>query len=175
MAETERLVLRRLGPRDITDLTALIRDKMASPYAPYDAQWPTDVPALMGILKWLSGDPGWYGIELKAEGKLVGFATASVSGDGRTCEVGYTVHGAYQNRGIAYEACSTLMREKAKSPNLEKFTAGTADINAPSRALLAKLGFERTGSELVSFAKDENGEPIMFMGGAYECAAEKWR
>lgn len=175
MISTGRLILRRLRPQDITDFTALIRDKMTSPYAPYDAQWPTDVPALMGVMRWLAGDPAWYCIELRSERKVVGFVVGSVSADGRSCEIGYTVHRAYQRQGVAYEACAALMRRRAASPMLERFTAGTADCNVPSRALLMKLGFVRLRSEPASFAKDANGEPIVFMGGAYECDAERWR
>lgn len=175
MIVTQRLVLRRLCPRDIGNLTRLIRDKMASPYAPYDAQWPTDVPRLMDILRYLAGDPGWYGIELTAEHRLVGYVAGRLSVDGRSCEIGYTVHRKYQRQGIAFEACSALMREKAKSPALERFCAGTAEINAPSITLLQKLGFAKQYTEQVSFTNDECGNPFVFEGGAYECDAEKWR
>ena len=64
---------------------------------------------------------------------------------------------------------------RAADPKLERFTIGTADCNYPSRGLIAKLGLERISTEQVSFAKDEQGNPIVFTGSTYACSADEWR
>ena len=47
------------------------------------------------------------------------------------------------------------------------FTAGTGLENTPSVKFLKSCGFELTGTEKVSFYKDENGEDIYFDGGIF--------
>lgn len=175
MIRTERLVLRRFCEDDPDEFLELIRDKQRSEWAAYDAPWPTDEGALRDVLAGFCGDPDWFCIELVGERRCAGFVAAHFSGDGSRCDIGYTVHSAYQRRGIAYEACGAVMRELAKRAALETFTAGTADCNAPSVGLLAKLGFERKFSELVSFAKGADGRPFVFAGGFYECGVGRWR
>ena len=49
-----------------------------------------------------------------------------------------------------------------------KITAGTALNNTPSVKLLNSLGFRQTGTETVSFYKDEEGNAVNFEGGIYE-------
>ena len=175
MLTTERLNLRRFTTDDFPDFAALIRDKMASEWAVYDSQWPVDGPGLMRALAYVIIQPHWHAVELKENKRVIGYIVAGISGDGTERDVGYSLHSAYHRKGYAYEACSALLRYAAADARLLRFTAGTADCNYPSRGLLAKLGFERVSSELVSFAKDERGKPIVFPGGTYECAADRWR
>ena len=175
MITTERLTLRGFMTDDYPDFVALIRDKMASEWHVYDSQWPVDNRELMYSLAYVIKHDYWYAVELKAEKRLIGYVVAGVTEDGATCDIGYTLHSRYHRRGYAYEACAGIMRMRAEDGRLARFTAGTADCNYPSRGLLAKLGFMRVSSELVGFAKDENGEPIVFLGGTYECPADNWR
>ena len=63
---TQRLILRPFAQPDLDDLTVLIRDKMASEYAPYDTQWPTGEEAMKDILGYLMGQDMWCAVELKA-------------------------------------------------------------------------------------------------------------
>ena len=49
-----------------------------------------------------------------------------------------------------------------------KITAGTALNNTPSVKLLNSLGFRQTGTETVSFYKDEEGNAVNFECGIYE-------
>ena len=45
--------------------------------------------------------------------------------------------------------------------------AGTALRNTPSLRLLRSLGFERCGTERVSFYRDAEGKDIFFDGGVF--------
>lgn len=47
----QNLVIRRFNERDFHDLSLLMRDKMSSPYAVYDIQWPTDDDNKLGFSK----------------------------------------------------------------------------------------------------------------------------
>ena len=175
MITTERLIIRNFTTDDYPEFVELIKDKMASDWHVYDNQWPVDNRELMYSLAYVIKHDYWFAVVLKDENKLIGYVVAGVSEDGSECDIGYTLHTAYHRRGYAYEACAALMHMRAKDERLARFTAGTADCNYPSRGLLAKLGFKQISSETVSFAKDENGNPIEFTGSTYECSAEMWR
>lgn len=167
---TERLIVRRFDEGDLADLTELIRDKMASEYAPYDTQWPTDDENLMNILSYFISDDSWYAVELAKEGSVIGFVVATRTTNEKVRDLGYTIRSDYQRNGYAYEACQALMNHCERVFGIEKFSAGTADCNESSVKLLVKLGFTKVRSLEASFAKDIEGNPIVFKAGAYECS-----
>lgn len=175
MITTERLILRNFKTDDYPDFVELIQDKMASDWHVYDSQWPVDKGQLMYSLAYVIKHDYWFAVELKEEHRVIGYVVAGVTDDGTKCDIGYTLHSAYHRKGYAYEACKAIMHMRAADRRIQMFTAGTADCNYPSKGLLAKLGFEPVNSELVSFAKDEDGKPITFLGSNYECSADKWR
>jgi len=170
---TERLIIRPFADGDLDDLTALIRDKMASEYAFADTQWPTEDAAMEKILAYYMGDKpwNWCAVELKTTGRVIGFVCAGRAGDDTTRGLGYTIRSDHQNNGYAYEACRALMIHCQNALGTKCFKAGTADCNGPSVKLLAKLGFTKIRSFEASFAKDADGNPIMFAAGEYECHA----
>jgi RimJ/RimL family protein N-acetyltransferase len=173
MIHTERLVLRRFEADDFEGLRVVVEDKMASEWAPYDAQWPLEDERMRSTFRWLSSLDYWYAMEF--EGEIIGFLVAQPTEDGAAREIGYTVRSDMQRRGFAYEACAAVMREYAKDERVLKFTAGTAECNYPSIGLLRKLGFEPKVRHRAWFKKDENGEPVWFIGYSFECPAERWR
>ena len=176
MLQTTRLHLRGFLKRDLADLTALVCDKMASAYAPYDTQWPVDDQSLQDVLDYFISDDAWYAVELTEQGKVIGFVVASRTEDETVRDLGYTLHTAYQNQGYAFEACSALMAYCVRALGITRFTAGTADCNGPSVKLLAKLGFTKTRSHEASFVNDAEGRPLVFAAGSYEwlpCESEE--
>ena len=82
-------------------------------------------------------------------------------------EVGYSFHPAHHGKGYAKEALTALLSH-LRSQGFARFSAGTALNNAPSVRLLTGLGFRLTGTEQVSFYKDEQGRDIVFDGGIFE-------
>lgn len=166
-------MLRRFCEGDYEALKRVVEDKMASEWAPYDAQWPLEEDRLRSTFRWLSSLNYWYAMDY--EGDIIGFVVAQPVNDGAGREIGYTVRRDMQRRGFAYEACAAIMREYARQSGLERFTAGTAECNGPSIRLLEKLGFEKTVRHRAWFKKDENGEPMWFMGFSFACEADRWR
>ncbi|MCL2742025.1 MAG: GNAT family N-acetyltransferase, partial [Oscillospiraceae bacterium] len=169
MIVTGRLSIRPFTEGDLEDLTLLIRDKMASEYAPYDTQWPTDDGSMGKVLEYYMGDEpySWCAVELKETGRVVGFVCSGPQG-GSTRGLGYTVRSDHQGRGYAYEACRALMAHCAERLGTDRFVCGTADCNGPSVSLLRKLGFRKVEAIEGSFAKDAEGNPIKFAAGRYE-------
>ena len=52
--------------------------------------------------------------------------------------------------------------------------SGTAAVNAPSRALLARLGLVWTGSGTACFQQAADGSPLEFVGCCYAITREEW-
>ena len=165
---TGRLILRPFAEGDLADYAALIRDKMASEYSPYDYQWPTDDASMGDVLKFVMGEEMWLAVELRATGRVVGFIHTGRADDDATRGLGYTIRSDYQNNGYAYEACRALMEHCISKLGTQLFKSGTADCNIPSVKLLHKLGFTKFRSFEASFAKDVQGKPITFAAGEYE-------
>ena len=167
---TERLTIRPFAEADLADLTALIRDKMAAWYAPYDTQWPTDDASMAQALAYLMGEPpwSWSAVALNATGRVIGFVCAGLTDGGAARELGYTIRSDQQNRGYACEACRAVMAHCAEVLGTRRFVAGTADCNLPSVKLLHKLGFVKVESLEAAFANDAEGNPIAFPAGRYE-------
>ena len=104
-------MLRRFEAADLDGLRAVVEDKMASEWAPYDAQWPLEEERMRSTFRWLSSLDYWYAMEF--EGDIIGFLVAQPSEDGAAREIGYTVRSDMHRKGFAYEACAAVMREYA--------------------------------------------------------------
>jgi ribosomal-protein-alanine N-acetyltransferase len=82
---------------------------------------------------------------LRETGEVVarGGFHASPDADG-TVELGYRVQPAWRGQGLATELAQGLL-EWARSQGVARCLASTVPDNLPSQAVLAKLGFVRTG------------------------------
>jgi RimJ/RimL family protein N-acetyltransferase len=92
------------------------------------------------------GTPGeWlqFAIESKETGALVGDCALKVEEDGRQAEVGFTLSHEHQGKGYASEAVSRLLDYAFGQLDLHGVYAITDQENAPSMALLERLGMRR--------------------------------
>ena len=85
-------------------------------------------------------------------------------------EIGYCFHSQYHGKGYAKESISVLIGTIQKMGICAFISAGTALRNTPSVKLLQSLGFKLTGTEQVTFYKDDGGNDIYFEGGIFELA-----
>jgi ribosomal-protein-alanine N-acetyltransferase len=60
-------------------------------------------------------------------------------------EIGYHVEPAYRRRGFATEAVRALVDWAAHERDVTRFRASVAPSNAPSLAIMSRLGFRETG------------------------------
>jgi [ribosomal protein S5]-alanine N-acetyltransferase len=78
----------------------------------------------------------------------VGFhGPPGVNGPGATdaVEIGYTIFPLYRGSGYATEAAQTLIDWAKQAHGIKHFIASIAPGNAPSEAIVRKLGFTHTG------------------------------
>lgn len=91
------------------------------------------------------GTPGQWqqiAIALTPGEHLIGDIGLLLRDDGRSAELGFTLAGPHQGRGLAREAMAGLIDALFHRPGLDRVEAVTDTRNAPAMALLARLGFE---------------------------------
>jgi [ribosomal protein S5]-alanine N-acetyltransferase len=62
-------------------------------------------------------------------------------------EIGYTIFSTYRGAGYATEAAEALLDWAHRERGIERFVASIAPDNAPSVAIVRKLGFIHTGEQ----------------------------
>jgi [ribosomal protein S5]-alanine N-acetyltransferase len=78
--------------------------------------------------------------------------------DAEAVELGYTVFEPHRGRGYATEAAQALMDWAADKHGIRRFIASVAPTNAPSLAIVKKLGFVQTGEQW----DEEDGLELVF-------------
>ncbi len=101
----------------------------------------------------------WLMRAILRDGEMVGHAGFHGPPDGRgLVEIGYTVFEHHRRQGIAYETAVALLRWAEGQPGVRGFRASVSPLNAPSLALVAKLGFAQTGVQW----DERDGEELVF-------------
>jgi RimJ/RimL family protein N-acetyltransferase len=81
---------------------------------------------------------------------------------------GYVFNSDFHGRGYATEACRVVLKRAFEQYQADRVVTATAAVNQPSRHLLEKLGFKKTGERTESFRSGEDGKPVEFTGYSYE-------
>jgi RimJ/RimL family protein N-acetyltransferase len=166
----ERLDLVSMSP---PFMEALIEDREGDAEAalgvPIPAEWPDedDLGFLRRRVEQMRKDPDvqrWLvrALVLREEGTMIGHAGfhGSPGTQGLAAgkvELGYTVFPAYRGRGYATEAAQALMGW-AESQGIHDYVASVSPENAPSLAIVRKLGFVQTGDQW----DEEDGLELVF-------------
>ncbi len=145
--ETERLLLRAFRAADAGDCFAFLSDRetcwLDGGYEPT----PDTEEERQKLIAAFTGQEDRFMVEYKAQGRVIG--TVHLMKDGRrrvpAWELGYVISPAFRRRGLAEEALREVIRCCFEERGLAMVTAGAAACNAPSLALLRKLGFVREG------------------------------
>ncbi|HEX5157027.1 MAG TPA: GNAT family protein [Ktedonobacterales bacterium] len=148
--ETNRLRLRHFREDDCAPFMAYRNDPEVARYQSWEGITEAEARALIQDVKeiqpWTPGEWLQIAIELKETGLLAGDCAFKIEEDDeRQGEIGYTLARAYQGRGIASEAVSCILEYAFASLGLHRVIAITDVENAPSVALLERLGLRREG------------------------------
>ena len=168
MLRTERLTVRRVRAGDGDAIRSIWAAVAKTPYARFDRPNDTEKEAVARrIARWASfadsTEHMFFAVCLN--GAVIGYVAFHQREDG--CESGYCFHPDVWGKGYARESVSALL-EHLRALGIRRVTAGTALGNGPSVRLLNSLGFRMTGTEKVSFYRDEAGNDIVFDGGIWE-------
>lgn len=149
--ESERLLLRRFKDSDLAPFMAYRNDPEVAKYQGWDS---CDQHEAMAFIREMEsstrpGVPGeWFqfAIESKETGALVGDCALRVDEhEPYRAEIGFTLARAHQGKGLASEAVSRLLDYAFDTLRLHRVEAIADCKNAPSVALLERLGMRREG------------------------------
>jgi len=172
--KTDRLVIRNFVYEDWKDLQEIALDKEASEYAVYDHPFPTSEQEVKGITEWFAKGDHFLAVQETAVNKVIGYIALNGGGNGSEMDLGYCFHSLYQGKGYATEACTAVIHYAFDILKAERLTSGTANLNYPSCRLLNRLGFRKTGEGTASFRKSPEGNPIEFVGAAFQLEKKDW-
>ena len=167
--QTERLLIRPIVEADWPAVGAIWAALAPLPMAQYDKPHPTDPDTIRArVDRWANASRS--GMEhlffaVCLENAMIGYFAFNQREHGH--EIGYSFHPTCHGKGYAKEALAALLSH-LRGLGITRFSAGTALNNTPSVKLLTCLGFKLTGTEKVSFYKDEQGRDIVFDGGVFE-------
>ncbi|HET6660654.1 MAG TPA: GNAT family protein [Rubrobacter sp.] len=159
--ESERLRIRRFKDSDLSPFMAYRNDPKVARYQSWDSCDEREARAFIREVK--SAQPGvpgdWFqfAMESKGMGDLVGDCGLRVDEhEPYRAEIGFTLAPEYQGRGFASEAVSRLLDYAFEALGLHRVVAISDCRNAPSVALLERVGMRREGHFL---------ENVWFKGG----------
>jgi RimJ/RimL family protein N-acetyltransferase len=158
--QTERLLLRSIGPADAGPITELVQDprvyRMLARVAPNQSKAET--------LAWISGQDAAAKADMEhvramvLEGNLVGVIGADRKSEGAPFTIGYWLAPMAWGNGLTTEAAKTLLSWLERRGETA-FLSGHFVDNPASGRVLHKLGFMRAGrSKLFSLGRGETVE-----------------
>ena len=154
--ETPRLTLRAPTPEDAADLA----ERRSDPETALHQAWTVPYPLAKAqelIAAVTSHDmlaPGHWSqfiIVRREDGRIVGDLAAHLSENGKTAEVGYTLHAWARGQGYATEATAALCDHLVRDIGVHRLEAATHPDNIASIAVLTRLGFAPEGVQRESY------------------------
>jgi ribosomal-protein-alanine N-acetyltransferase len=144
----ERITLRDFEPGDLDPSMAIVGDDDVTRSLSFDSRSRDEQAARLAddIARARSGHrPDYYlAIVVRGAGRLIGFVRLGLLGH-RGGELGYALRKDHWGRGYASEAGRLMLDFAFSTAGLHRVQAATGPDNAPSRALLERLGFQCEG------------------------------
>ena len=151
-------------------LRKIVRDFQQSDYVIYDAPFPKEDDAFRPLAEKFADSGLFFSVYERSSAEMIGYVCFHQADE--QFELGYCFHSDSHGKGYAFESCKAVMEWLEQHHAVRAFTAETATANKPSVRLLERLSFRMTGTQKVSFHKDENGQDIVFEGGHFELPTE---
>ena len=145
--ETERLIARRFGPRDLADFVAMRADPEVARYQSWECYTEEDGRAFIAEMgRTEPGQPGWFqfALEERTTGCFVGDCGLFIDPtDQRLARIGYTIARPLWGHGFATEAVSGLVAFAFERFALHRITASVDPRNLASCRVLERAGFTK--------------------------------
>lgn len=170
--KTKRLEIKNFVIDNWMDLQEIFVDFESSEYAIYDYQLPTTDNEVKGITDRFAKNKFFAVYELN-NNKVIGYVCFNGEND-KELDLGYCFNSLYQGKGYATEACIAVINYAFNTLQVERLTAGTANLNYPSCGVLNRLGFSKTSECIHSCRKTTEGNPIEFVGSLFLLEKDEW-
>lgn len=165
--QTDRLTLRPLRAEDAAELHRLINDwevsrNLAEVPFPYPRELADDwIASARAQLE--EGSAYHLAVTGHESGRemLVGGVGLRVDRQARAARLGYWVGRRFWGHGVATEAAGRLARWALANLEIDEVCASVAEENAPSIAVLRRIGFRQVGSGREAFAARGAEHPVL--------------
>jgi ribosomal-protein-alanine N-acetyltransferase len=142
---TARLLLRPLAESDADPLYRVMADRDVMRYFPRpDPPSREQIERLITaqLKHWAEHRFGWWAVQLRASGTLIGWSGLQFLPETDETEVAYLLGKDYWGRGLATEAARAGLRFGFETLELERIVAIVHPENAASRRVIEKLGMQ---------------------------------
>ena len=137
---TERLVLREYRREDFDAFAAHLADPVSAAHlVPADRQAAWRIFCSQAGL-WLIHGAGWWAVEERETGRLVGSVGAFFREESTVMELGWNTYRACWGQGFANEAAAAAVRHAFETRREPKVRALIASSNESSQRVSARLG-----------------------------------
>jgi len=163
---TERLLLREYRREDFDAFAAHCADPVSAAHLV-----PADRPAAWRIFcsqagLWLLHGAGWWAVEEKDTGRLVGNVGAFFREESAVMELGWNTYRAFWGQGFANEAAAAVLNDALEIRREPKVRALIASANTSSLRVAQRLGLtHETETEIygkaVGVYTRERGSPVV--------------
>ncbi|MDE0572045.1 GNAT family N-acetyltransferase [Demequina sp. B12] len=174
--ETERLTLRTMTLDDAEDLAERRSDTTTAQYQAWRA--PYSVDRARELIAEITSRPGpmpghWYQLAVvrKRDGKVLGDVAVHLSPNGKTAEVGFTLHPWARGHHYATEATARLVDYAVFDLNVHRVEATTHPHNIASVRVLERIGFLAEGVRREAYWVDDEVSD----DAIYGLLAREWR
>lgn len=166
MIETERLILRGWRAEDLDPFAAMSAD----PQVMAHLDGVIDRAAAAAVIERLQapiarGENGFWAIERRADGALLGFCGLRIGGHPGTgvpdeLEIGWRLARAHWGQGYAREAAQASINHGWASTDRQRIAAWTVPANAASWGLMRRLGMQPRPELDFDHPQFERGHPL---------------
>ena len=137
---TERLILREYRREDFDAFAAHLADPVSAAHlVPADRQAAWRIFCSQAGL-WLIHGAGWWAVEERETGRLVGSVGAFFREDATVMELGWNTYRAFWGQGFANEAAAAAVHHAFETRREPKIRALIASGNASSLRVARRLG-----------------------------------
>ena len=147
--ETERLILKKITYRDLTDIYEYSQDENVTRYLLWDAHPNIKVTKkyLYLVNKFYSKSKFYdWGIHLKENNKMIGTCGFSqIDIENNSAEIGYVLNRKYWQRGFGAEAVSKVIEFGFDTMGFNRISARVIKGNINSLKVLSKNGLKEEG------------------------------
>jgi RimJ/RimL family protein N-acetyltransferase len=160
---TSRLSISPLAASDLDAFVSYRQDPAIARYQGWDADYSKEqgkslIDSQRAVTLPSHGNWLQLGLRHREDGQLVGdVAIHNLDEPERSVELGFTIARPYQGKGFAKEAVSEVMAH-LREHKFSKFVANTDARNAPSIAILTRLGFNQVPEK--SWTEQFKGELV---------------
>lgn len=138
---TERLTIRPITPNDVSDIHKYASDKSITMmmFLPNESLDEAKIFVEYAVNEWNKSEPNDREYVIIFNEKIIGGINLEYSKDKKSCEIGWTIHNQYRNKGFATEAANALLKYAFNTLKVDKITAHCDSKNIASEKVMKKL------------------------------------